>query len=257
MSRVLQNAKNQITYGYSNKHKAVDVVKYKNKTCNIIAHTDGIVVWIQTGEKTNVKATGNASYGNCVKLKHPNGYYTLYAHLKNVQIKKGEKIKRGHVIGYMGDTGKAFGAHLHFEVRNSADKRIDPTPYLDENLPLVLNYQVFDKKKKKWLPIVNMNNSSFAGNINNSISGLRVSDYIYRVHDKKKKKWLPFVYGLEDYAGNLSNDIDGIQIKEAVYRVHIKGGSWLPWISKVDNTNQGYAGIYGKSIDAIQIKTKK
>ena len=41
------------------------------------------------------------------------------------------------------------------------------------------------------------------------------------------------------------------------YRVHIKGGNWLEWVSKADNTNQGYAGIYGKTIDCIQIKDKE
>ena len=44
---------------------------------------------------------------------------------------------------------------------------------------------------------------------------------------------------------------DGTPIK---YRVHIKGGKWLAWVSKCDDTSSGYAGIYGKEIDAIQIK---
>ena len=35
---------------------------------------------------------------------------------------------------------------------------------------------------------------------------------------------------------------------------HLKNGTWLPWVSKVDDTNQGYAGIYGRAIDAIEIK---
>jgi len=40
------------------------------------------------------------------------------------------------------------------------------------------------------------------------------------------------------------------------YRVHTKGGSWLPWVSKVDDTNDGYAGIYGQSIDGIQVRNR-
>ena len=254
MSRVLQDAKNQITYGYKSDHKAVDLVKYKNKTCNVIAHTKGVVVWIQTGQKNNPSASGNASYGNCVKLKHPDGYYTLYAHLRDVKVKKGEQVNQGQVLGYMGNTGRSFGAHLHFEVRNTKDNRIDPTPYLNKDLPLMSEYQVYDLKKKKWLPLVKMNSNDYAGNYNNSISGLRISSLKYRVHDKKKKKWLPYVTGFESYAGNLNNEIDGIQILNATYRAHLKGGSWLNWINKVDNTNSGYAGIYGKSIDAVQIK---
>ena len=57
-----------------------------------------------------------------------------------------------------------------------------------------------------------------------------------------------------NYAGNLGNPIDGIQVEEVAYVVHIKGGNWLAWVYKVDNTSDGYAGIYGKEIDAIQIK---
>jgi len=40
------------------------------------------------------------------------------------------------------------------------------------------------------------------------------------------------------------------------YRVHLKNGGWLPWVNKADNTNEGYAGIYGKSIDGIQVKNR-
>lgn len=255
MSRVLKDANNQITCPYSSSHKAVDVVKYKNQTCEVIAHSEGVVIWAQTGKKNDKNATGNASYGNCVKIKHSNGMYTLYAHLKNVSVKLNEKVKQGQSLGYMGDTGKAYGAHLHFELRNVNDIRINPTNYLNANLPSSpIKYQVYDKYKKKWLPFVKLGTNEYAGNYNNSISGLRISDLKYRVHDKVKKKWLPYVVGLESYAGNLPNDIDGVQIKNAIYRVHLKGQGWLSWVSKVDNTSNGYAGIYGKSIDAVQIK---
>ncbi len=257
LSRVLQDAKNQITCGYSTNHKAVDIVKYKNKTCNVIAHSKGFVVWIQTGRKNAPSSSGNASYGNCVKLKHPNGYYTLYAHLKDVKVRKKQEVKEGQVLGYMGNTGRSFGSHLHFEVRNDKDNKIDPTPYLNKDLPYNDKYQVYDIKKKKWLPFVKLGTTTYAGNIGNSISGLRLSNHQYRVHDKVKKKWLPYVDGFETYAGNLQNEIDGIQVKHAKYRVHLKGGNWLDWVTKVDNTNNGYAGIYNKSIDAIQIKPKE
>ena len=52
--------------------------------------------------------------------------YTLYAHMKygSVTVKVGDRVSRGQVIGYMGNTGYSFGAHLHFEVRNENDKYI-------------------------------------------------------------------------------------------------------------------------------------
>lgn len=256
MSRVLKNAKNQITCGYSASHKAVDVVKYQGQTCYVIVHTEGKVVWVQTGQKHNPGSTGNASYGNAVKIKHPNGYFTLYAHLKNVKVKLGETVKTGQTLGYMGNTGNSYGAHLHFEVRDRKDNRINPTPYLDSNLPNVANqYQAYDNVKNCWLPWVAVGSNGYAGNFGNAISGIRCSNYEYRAHDRVTKKWLPWVKGSSGYAGNLPNDIDGFQIKGVKqYRVHLKNGGWLEWVYKVDKSAEGYAGIFGKSIDGVQIK---
>ncbi len=257
MSRVLENAENQITNGYQN-HGGVDVVKKQNQLAPIIAHSGGIVVMVQTGQKNQKGSTGNASYGNFVKIKHPNGYFTLYAHLKDVYVKKGEQVKQGQKIGYMGDSGNAYGAHLHFELRNSKDVRIDPTYYLDHDLPAIntekISYQSYDNKKKMWLPNVYIKTNEYAGNIGNSMGGIYLDNYEMRVHDKVKNMWLPWVKNRNDYAGNLGNAIDGIQIKGLTYRAHLKNGSWLSWVNKVDNTADGYAGILGKEIDAVQIK---
>ncbi len=259
MSRVLLNAENQITNGYrKNVHQGVDVVKKWYEQDTIICHTEGEVVSVQTGIPNEPGSTGNRSYGNYVKVKHEDGYYTLYAHLKTVYVKKGEKVTRGQHLGYMGDTGNAYGVHLHFEVRNKEDRRIDPTPYLDADLPSdtkdKIYYESYDNYKKKWLPRVTVGSSEYAGNIGNSMGGIYLDKYRIRVHDKNKGYWLPWVSNRTDYAGNLGNEIDGVQIEGLAYRVHLKRGSWLSWVYKVDDTNNGYAGIYGRPIDAIQIK---
>ena len=103
MSRVLLDAENQITNGYrKNVHEAVDVVKKWYQADTIIAHSDGTVVLAVTGKKNNPGSTGNESYGNFVKIKHDDGYYTLYAHLKDVYVSKGQRVLRGEKIGYMG-----------------------------------------------------------------------------------------------------------------------------------------------------------
>lgn len=136
MSRVFKNKDNQITQKYkSGTHNGIDLVGYKYALDYIVAHSSGEVVGVRNNYKTTDKS-GN-SYGNYVKIKHSNGYYTLYAHLKygSVTVKTGDKVTKGQVIGYMGATGHATGAHLHFEVRNTSDTRINPTAYINADLP--------------------------------------------------------------------------------------------------------------------------
>ena len=136
MSRVFKNKDSQITQKYKKgTHNGIDLVGYKNALDYIIAHSDGEVVGVRSNYKTTDK-TGN-SYGNYVKIKHSNRYYTLYAHLKygSVTVQKGDKVEKGQVIGYMGATGHCTGAHLHFEVRETYDIQVDPTPYINADLP--------------------------------------------------------------------------------------------------------------------------
>ncbi len=57
------------------------------------------------------------SYGNCIDLNHGYNYVTRYAHLSQILVKPGQKVKRGEMIGKVGSTGKSTGSHLHYEVR--------------------------------------------------------------------------------------------------------------------------------------------
>lgn len=135
MSRILKDKTNQITQKYGNGHTGIDIVG-KEGLPEIIAHSDGIVYAIQDGQDNNIKATGVKSYGNYVQIKHPNNMYTLYAHLeKKLKVKLGQQVKRGQVLGKEGNSGRSFGIHLHFEVRNKDNYVIDPTPYIDADLP--------------------------------------------------------------------------------------------------------------------------
>ena len=72
MNRILVCDKYRITqeFGGKNNHKGIDIVKYYSSMCPIKAHTEGTVTFCQTGQKWNGNAQGNASYGNCVKIKH-------------------------------------------------------------------------------------------------------------------------------------------------------------------------------------------
>ena len=138
--------------GYNYDHWGIDIVDFSKGYSTlgwIVAHSDGTVV------ETRNNCTGFEynSYGNYVLLKHPNGMYTMYAHLSynTVQVRKGQSVKSGQRLGYMGNTGTSYGGHLHFEVRQSNGYKIDPESYLNkgmENMKWVKKWFLYDDKGK-------------------------------------------------------------------------------------------------------------
>ena len=159
--RVIESGMCAITNGYKKGvHDGIDLVNINSKGThilgNITAHSDGVVVGCRKDYKKVCEKTGG-SYGNYVKIRHNNGYYTLYAHLSynSVKLKVGDNVKKCQVIGYMGATGMATAGHLHFEVRNQSDVRIDPTKYINEDLPSNKfekgkNYITLDNMYVRW-----------------------------------------------------------------------------------------------------------
>lgn len=79
-----------------------------------------------SGDGKVVEASSQKSgYGKMITIDHGFGYQTRYAHLNNFAVRKGQKVKRGQLIGYVGNTGKSTGNHLHYEVLKN-DVLIDP-----------------------------------------------------------------------------------------------------------------------------------
>lgn len=68
-------------------------------------------------------------FGNCIILKHANGFETLYGHLSKILIRPGQKIDIGQQIGKIGSTGRSTGPHLHYEVHRNG-QRINPQSFL-------------------------------------------------------------------------------------------------------------------------------
>ena len=97
-----------------------------------------------------------------------------------------------------------------------------------------------------------------------SSSGV-TGDITYQSYDNVKKQWLPEVVNYNDYAGNFGNAMGGLRAKckygEIKMQVHTVNGSWLDWVSsnnysKNNKTNgNSYAGIYGKNVDGVRIKS--
>ena len=141
INHVLKKQNEKITSNYGNRsfymqdrlvsdfHKGIDLIDKNEKNDHIIAFEDGVV--IETRDSVEgYDATKSA--GNYVYIKHDNNYTTRYLHMKlgSVRVKKGDKVKKGSIIGYTGATGYVTGTHVHFEIRNNNIAE-DPLPYLE------------------------------------------------------------------------------------------------------------------------------
>ena len=98
-------------------HPGVDLAGAKGTP--VLAPAKGLVAFVGK----------NGSLGLSVEIKHDSTYKTTYGHLSKAAIKKGQSVERGDVIGYMGDTGRTTGYHLHYEVEKDG-KRVNPVDYM-------------------------------------------------------------------------------------------------------------------------------
>lgn len=81
------------------------------------------------GEVYRVYGPGNG-YGRAVVIKHDFGYYSMFAHMTQTEVRVGDRVYRGQRIGTMGRTGRATGTHLHYEIWLGTSQRINPEPFL-------------------------------------------------------------------------------------------------------------------------------
>jgi murein DD-endopeptidase MepM/ murein hydrolase activator NlpD len=98
-------------------HKGLDISTRFGK--EIIAPADGFV--------TN--AGFDSGDGKFIKIEHGHGFSTAYLHLSRINIKQGSRVKRGDIIGYVGDTGRSTGPHLHYSVLVN-NVQVNPRKYL-------------------------------------------------------------------------------------------------------------------------------
>ena len=133
MQHVLSSMNEVISNNYDSSHKALDIVSGDRKETDIISLEDGTVETVVNNTKgPNHNSKGLATYGNFVKVKQTNGKTALYAHLKynSIKVNKGQYITKGTVIGTMGETGNAYGRHLHLEIVNENGTKENPIVYL-------------------------------------------------------------------------------------------------------------------------------
>ena len=90
----------------------------------IYAASDGKVT------RADSRSTG---YGKHIRIDHGFGYVTLYGHLNKYNVRRGQKVKKGDIIGFVGSTGRSQAPHLHYEVHKDK-KRVNPINFYLGNL---------------------------------------------------------------------------------------------------------------------------
>lgn len=113
----------KLAHGKWTFHAGLDMAALKGTPIHAVA--DGIV--LEAGDSSN-------GYGNTILLSHEHGYKTRYAHLEHVNVRPKQKVRRGQIIGTVGDTGNVRGngtdaSHLHFEV-HKYNRPVNPLYYL-------------------------------------------------------------------------------------------------------------------------------
>lgn len=100
-------------------HRGIDIVN--DQGTSVVATADGVVS----------RAVRIAALGKTIDISHGGGYVTRYAHMSEILVRPGQKVRRGEQIGKMGSTGRSTGDHLHYEVFNDG-RRVNPWKYLGQ-----------------------------------------------------------------------------------------------------------------------------
>ena len=112
-------------YGYRI-HPTTGQYKFHNGVD--LANDQGTPIYAARSGKVTV-ATYGGTYGNYVTINHGDGYSSLYAHMTRYVVHKGDTVKKGQLIGYMGSTGRSTGPHLHFSIFYNGSS-VNPMNYI-------------------------------------------------------------------------------------------------------------------------------
>jgi hypothetical protein len=123
---------------------------------------NGIDFKMETGTKLkaiedgtiHLKNFGNINAGKTIIIEGDDGKSYIYGHLSHFNVKNGQHVEKGDLIGLSGNTGHSTGSHLHFGVKDSSNHFLDPSPYIDHiqnmNTPHWLANNVGSVKEKSF-----------------------------------------------------------------------------------------------------------
>ncbi len=129
----------------------------------IYATADGVVEY----------AKGKGTYGNYLLIDHPFGFKTAYGHLSGFAVKKGDYISKGDIIGYVGNTGRSTGSHLHFEIRY-LNKWLNPQKFLNWSSSTYMDVMA-SESAVNWVALMNQIETRLQIQALNNINNIRIS----------------------------------------------------------------------------------
>jgi murein DD-endopeptidase MepM/ murein hydrolase activator NlpD len=106
---------------------------YKMHTGVDFTAPTGTPIYATGNGRVELVELGHRGYGNHVVINHGFGYQSLYGHLHRVKVRQGQSLKRGELIGYVGNTGTSSAPHLHYEVIRNRNK-VNPVNYFFNDL---------------------------------------------------------------------------------------------------------------------------
>ncbi len=144
----------------------------------VLATADGVIT----------KASMAEEWGNLVIIEHSDGYETWYAHLDKFNIKMNQKVKKGTVIGYVGNKGISTISHLHYEVRQNG-KRLNPLDFTGSNKKTIV-IDVSHGGQDNGVSIGNLNEKEITLNIAKKIKELNENDNVEIILTRDSDKFL-------------------------------------------------------------------
>lgn len=254
--------KNKIEYQFiSNAENFIEHAKSYGLKISDKPTLGGIMVW-QKGNTLNSN-DGAGHVAIVEKIIDGNTIYTSESGYNSTTFWNSTRRNNNGRWG-MGYGYTFRGCIVNPSVKDEPKPKPEPTDITGD-----IVYQSYDNDKKQWLPQV-VNDRDYAGNMGNSMGGFRAKPKygkIYMQAHIRNGNWLDTVESThykensmdgDSYAGLFGMQIDGIKVWSSQgyvsYRAHLLGGNWLPWVNKADNTPDGYAGILGNTIDAIQMR---
>lgn len=133
----------KVTQGFNANHGGMDIVGLSSK--NIVSPIKGTV---KSSTIITDKSNLTWEWGNYVRVDDAEGNRYFFCHMDSRAVKVGDKVQAGTKLGVMGNTGKSFGAHCHFETRTKNNIRMNPAKFL--GIPNTYAVYKWEKTSKGW-----------------------------------------------------------------------------------------------------------